>query len=100
MYIVCFCFKQKTAYGMRISGGSSNVCSSDLTTRFWHKAACTGGTLVEPARLTRESSENSKPESTAHSRPVVAPLARSKCGVTSTRPMLTNATNKIGREHV
>src|SRR3546814_7563322 len=29
--IVCF-FKQKTAYEMRISGWSSDVCASDLTT--------------------------------------------------------------------
>src|SRR3546814_2485266 len=28
---VCFCFKQKTAYEMRISDWSSDVCSSDLT---------------------------------------------------------------------
>src|SRR3546814_18687171 len=28
--IVCFFFKQKTAYEMRISGWSSDVCSSDL----------------------------------------------------------------------
>src|SRR3546814_3475339 len=27
---VLFCFKQKTAYEMRISDGSSDVCSSDL----------------------------------------------------------------------
>src|SRR3546814_17620438 len=30
MYIVCFVFKQKTAYEMRISDWSSDVCSSDL----------------------------------------------------------------------
>src|SRR3546814_831218 len=31
MYVVCFCFfKQKTAYEMRISDWSSDVCSSDL----------------------------------------------------------------------
>src|SRR3546814_9052399 len=34
-WIVCFCvvffFKQKTAYEMRISDWSSDVCSSDLT---------------------------------------------------------------------
>src|SRR3546814_2135485 len=28
--VVCFFFKQKTAYEMRISDGSSDVCSSDL----------------------------------------------------------------------
>src|SRR3546814_6019490 len=30
--ILCFCFKQKTAYEMRISDWSSDVCSSDLST--------------------------------------------------------------------
>src|SRR3546814_7464659 len=28
--LLCFCFKQKTAYEMRISDWSSDVCSSDL----------------------------------------------------------------------
>src|SRR3546814_7581326 len=32
-YIFFFFFKQKTAYEMRISDWSSDVCSSDLTTR-------------------------------------------------------------------
>src|SRR3546814_6314611 len=31
--IYCFFFKQKTAYEMRISDWSSDVCSSDLATR-------------------------------------------------------------------
>src|SRR3546814_13509033 len=31
---VCFFFKQKTAYEMRISDWSSDVCSSDLPRRF------------------------------------------------------------------
>src|SRR3546814_10551410 len=30
MYVFCFFFKQKTAYEMRISDWSSDVCSSDL----------------------------------------------------------------------
>src|SRR3546814_19928588 len=30
MIVFCFCFKQKTAYEMRISDWSSDVCSSDL----------------------------------------------------------------------
>src|SRR3546814_3656970 len=30
MNVVFFCFKQKTAYDMRISDWSSDVCSSDL----------------------------------------------------------------------
>src|SRR3546814_3809236 len=41
MFIVytCFFFKQKTAYEMRISDWSSDVCSSDLPDLF----ACGGG---------------------------------------------------------
>src|SRR3546814_17912625 len=32
-FSVIFCFKQKTAYEMRISDGSSDVCSADLGRR-------------------------------------------------------------------
>src|SRR3546814_1672453 len=32
MFLLCFFFKQKTAYEMRISDWSSDVCSSDLPT--------------------------------------------------------------------
>src|SRR3546814_3279031 len=32
-YLICFFFKQKTAYEMRISDWSSDVCSSDLLGR-------------------------------------------------------------------
>src|SRR3546814_13813681 len=34
MYVVFFFFKQKTAYEMRISDWSSDVCSSDLSFAF------------------------------------------------------------------
>src|SRR3546814_9116892 len=33
MFFLFFCFKQKTAYEMRISDWSSDVCSSDLRSR-------------------------------------------------------------------
>src|SRR3546814_9780095 len=33
LFVVCFFFKQKTAYDMRISDWSSDVCSSDLVFR-------------------------------------------------------------------
>src|SRR3546814_2447101 len=42
MYCIFFFFKQKTAYEMRISDWSSDVCSSDLT-------AATGERTVEIA---------------------------------------------------
>src|SRR3546814_3419674 len=43
----CFFFKQKTAYEMRISDWSSDVCSSDLLQRLnatvdWLDAGCCG----------------------------------------------------------
>src|SRR3546814_12371399 len=37
--VVFFCFKQKTAYEMRISGWRSDVCSSDLSPTRSAKAA-------------------------------------------------------------
>src|SRR3546814_9759981 len=53
---VCFLFKQKTAYEMRISDWSSDVCSSDLTSWLTAKPAtktvrvnCTCPTLVRSA---------------------------------------------------
>src|SRR3546814_8660922 len=49
-------FKQKTAYEMRISDWSSDVCSSDLPISAGgrmplaaRRAACDGGCLVSPA---------------------------------------------------
>src|SRR3546814_19221060 len=37
MFLLVFFFKQKTAYEMRISDWSSDVCSSDLQTRAAHR---------------------------------------------------------------
>src|SRR3546814_3206064 len=36
-WFVFFFFKQKTAYDMRISDWSSDVCSSDLSSSYWRK---------------------------------------------------------------
>src|SRR3546814_9242313 len=44
-FFICLCvffFKQKTAYEMRISDWSSDVCSSDLQL-YLHKPACPSG---------------------------------------------------------
>src|SRR3546814_9896450 len=43
LLVVCFFFKQKTAYEMRISDWSSDVCSSDLARLFAVDAARLGG---------------------------------------------------------
>src|SRR3546814_8954263 len=47
---MCFCFKQKTAYEMRISDWSSDVCSSDLLPETRCRA---GGCLRHRARRRR-----------------------------------------------
>src|SRR3546814_3139005 len=44
--IFCFFFKQKTAYEMRISDWSSDVCSSDLHVRWRVVAAYLAGCAV------------------------------------------------------
>src|SRR3546814_10286356 len=48
-----FFFKQKTAYEMRISDWSSDVCSSDLENQDWHKLSdqTQAGQEVEIKRL-------------------------------------------------
>src|SRR3546814_10545270 len=52
MCIMFFFFKQKTAYEMRISDWSSDVCSSDLASVI---PACSGGAVVR--RLARNLSQ-------------------------------------------
>src|SRR3546814_5019913 len=50
---VFFFFKQKTAYEMRISDWSSDVCSSDLTRHCDRLRARTGFPLTKPSSLNR-----------------------------------------------
>src|SRR3546814_4430855 len=57
--VLFFFFKQKTAYEMRISDWSSDVCSSDLPAHLWRRHRVVGGRiglcarrpLAEPDRL-------------------------------------------------
>src|SRR3546814_2029645 len=41
-----FCFKQKTAYEMRISDWSSDVCSSDLSQYLWLRLLAQGSSNI------------------------------------------------------
>src|SRR3546814_2452523 len=50
---MCFFFKQKTAYEMRISDWSSDVCSSDLAGEFGGIGADRGLGRVVPGKPTR-----------------------------------------------
>src|SRR3546814_7512142 len=49
-----FFFKQKTAYEMRISDWSSDVCSSDLGMPPYHQAL-PGGVVMEPGLNARDA---------------------------------------------
>src|SRR3546814_13957779 len=48
LFVVIFCFKQKTAYEMRISDWSSDVCSSDLAAfdASWRLALAVGSVMA------------------------------------------------------
>ena len=52
--------------------GAAKGSRQSATTAFCHSAACTAGKRPEWARLFSDSSENNKPEATAHNRPSVA----------------------------
>src|SRR3546814_5543564 len=78
MFVV-FLFKQKTAYEMRISDWSSDVCSSDLwssRSRTWISRVTHGSNIRKSGRyLVTGSVHSSLPASTRRaSRPVVIAL--------------------------
>src|SRR3546814_5672408 len=65
LFCVFFFFKQKTAYEMRISDWSSDVCSSDLRGQVDGSAAARGqafGRVYEPRRVRRASLSPPQPE--------------------------------------
>src|SRR3546814_17074364 len=63
---VCvFCFKQKTAYELRISEWSSDVCSSDLVRR---RRAPAGVARSRASRAPRTGTWGSSPARSAHTR--------------------------------
>src|SRR3546814_2148771 len=76
---VCFfCFKQKTAYEVRISDWSSNVCSSDLL------AAATNGTAPAP-----------NPEAGATT--ATGTQSTAKAGAANTQPDKAITSEELGR---
>src|SRR3546814_7250453 len=50
MVVVFFFFKQKTAYEMRISDWSSDVCSSDLELNYSSNGIVYGARLIDATR--------------------------------------------------
>src|SRR3546814_9674538 len=60
LYLFFFFFKQKTAYEMRISDWSSDVCSSDLLTMHQDYFLLTGGLERALYRIARKHAGNQK----------------------------------------
>src|SRR3546814_15421767 len=76
--VVFFFFKQKTAYEMRISDWSSDVCSSDLSQRPRHRLP----------RLPIERRRFARPDDIRPDRGAVSVQARDQCGGRSARKPL------------
>src|SRR3546814_8795712 len=74
-FFLCFvfCFKQKTAYEMRISDWSSDVCSSDLHAQDSHHlpdvADIDGQRGKEPGRAKREHGQGQHDDRQQQERP-------------------------------
>src|SRR3546814_3291088 len=94
-YVLSFCvflFKQKTAYEMRISDWSSDVCSSDLG----HVHRRIRGEALSARAVSRSAHGPSDPRST----PRVAALTRSSLR-TVLRPQHTRSEERrVGKECV
>src|SRR3546814_2097972 len=85
-----FFFKQKTAYEMRISDWSSDVCSSDL-----QQSAAQMETLTEV--IVTASRRNQTTEEVPYSISVVNPVQLSNAGVTD---LARSEERRVGKECV
>src|SRR3546814_5180587 len=101
--VFLFFFKQKTAYEMRISDWSSDVCSSDLLTL----CLSVGAHPVSDSALTinaKSGQPHRAPAGGVHRFRGIAPCTRtaSRSGTRPAHPLWhgTRCTRKIGRAHV
>src|SRR3546814_17256946 len=103
LWFVFFFFKQKTAYEMRISDWSSDVCSSDLK-----KASKLRSISYEPDRLTARRSANQDGVVLRYLSPVQTLLTKSRTGpflydsesvptLSATRPIGTSGRSEESR---
>src|SRR3546814_15182565 len=77
MYLGIFFFKHKTAYEMRISDWSSDVCSSDLVARKLHIQANIEAARVTFEKVAREWHEANAPQwAKVHAAEVIRTLER------------------------
>src|SRR3546814_4899885 len=74
--VVVVCFKQKTAYEMRISDWSSDVCSSDLALLERHGG---DGCRVTAFPVRPDDASTLPPCASAHPASTASPQARCSC---------------------
>src|SRR3546814_2278809 len=78
LFDVCFFFKQKTAYEMRISDWSSDVCSSDLVLKPAIRALLISG-YAENAGISAELPRLTKPFKQIDLAKSLAEIGRASC---------------------
>src|SRR3546814_2656385 len=84
-YLFFFFFKQKTAYEMRISDWSSDVCSSDLEGAHHHRGGQRQGwgRQIDPRRQSCRRAASPRGEGRTrrrrHLRPLAAEIGRASC---------------------
>src|SRR3546814_3026725 len=84
-----FFFKQKTAYEMRISDWSSDVCSSDLSTQTIEWACGASSSAVMPS-----------PEAMSSTSPVSSNCSSERARVSQVRPGERSEERRVGKECV
>src|SRR3546814_13311750 len=88
-----FFFKQKTAYEMRISDGSSDVCSSDLRCRSISVSAIWTALSAAPLRRLSDTHQNTRPFFTVGSR-------RMRLTYTASSPALSDRKSVVSGKRV
>src|SRR3546814_13414773 len=86
--MIFFFFKQKTAYEMRISDWSSDVCSSDLATPLRGEQG-----MIAIREFLRKPKHRKNPD--IPSLASIAPMRRHRCSLAITRQSLTGYTTSI-----
>src|SRR3546814_5023887 len=104
-FVMCyfFFFKQKTAYEMRISDWSSDVCSSDLNFAFRFGPACRYGRGMTDLHLhpsLREPAQTSKAWPFEEARKLVKRYPEGKPGGEAAIFETGYGPSEIGRAHV
>src|SRR3546814_5708365 len=95
VYFVFFFFKQKTAYEMRISDWSSDVCSSDLSAVFWSTAGYGPLAMARNCPTGRRRSISARPTGCR----AISIGVSNICSPLKTRPCMIRCWTRRSEEH-